>query len=297
MKRIGILATGMSEIRGLPGALQRLFGHDFFPITERPDKPFNSFTSDRITNPTSAAPENVLKVVQRVAAELDTANADFVVIVDDLELVNLARIAPVLEHMRQAVNAHLTALRIKDKIVAETLTKAFRERVSFHLAVPMLEAWFFADLETLRPLALNKTPELAPGGDPEAFETADGAFASEDGSACRPWEHLTSYKRKLHKPTWMCADRTHHPKAYLAWLMKDPSEKGCSRYSETDHAVRALENLDWPATLRVPEHCNYLRALIEDLSIALNEPLPWLDDPETPVPTRFVRGSRVLRNL
>lgn len=94
MKRIGVLATGMSEIKGLPGALQRLFGHDFFAITERRDKPFNSFTSDRIKSPTSAAPDNVLKVVQRVAAELDTANADFVVIVDDLELVNLARITP-----------------------------------------------------------------------------------------------------------------------------------------------------------------------------------------------------------
>lgn len=297
MKRVGILATGMSEIKGLPGALQRLFGHTFFPITERRDKPFNNFTSDRIKSPTSAAPDNVLKIVQRVAAELDTENADFVVIVDDLELVNRTRLEPVLEHMRQAVHAHLTTLRTRDRIVAERLTGAFRERVSFHLAVPMLEAWFFADRATLRPLALNKPPELVPGSDPEAFETADEIFAAEDGSACRPWEDLPGHKRKLHKPTWMCADRTRHPKAYLAWLMKDPSEKGCSRYSETNHAVQALENLDWPATLRTPEHCAYLRALIEDLSIALNEPLPWLKDSATAAPTRFARGSRVLRNL
>lgn len=37
--------------------------------------------------------------------------------------------------------------------------------------------------------------------------------------------------------------------------------------------------------------------MIEDLSIALNEPLPWLEDPGVAVQTRFVRGGRVLRNI
>lgn len=236
MKRVGILATGMAEIAGLPGALQRLFGHEFFPIVERRGKPFDSFTSDG--PPPSRAFTKVLKIVQRVAAELETAGADLVVIVDDLELVNLACPEPVIENVRLAVHTHLETLRAKHRIVAGTLTCAFRERASFHLAVPMLESWFFADPGALSTLALNGPPQLVPGRDPEAFETADQAFATDDGSACRPWDHLQGRKRKLHRPAWMCVDRTRHPKAYLAWLMKDHAEKGCSRYSETDQGVK-----------------------------------------------------------
>lgn len=297
--KVALLATGRAEIEGLPGALMRLFDrHTFHPIFERAldRKPFDGFTST--PPPEAAAIPGVLKVVQRAAAELESGAADRVVILDDLELVNMSWPARVVESVRLAVSRHLEDLARRGQGPVEPLAQALRERASFHLAVPMLEAWFFGDPEVLGAMALNSWPALRPGLDPEAFQTADLEYASDDGSACKPWQHLTGKRRKLHRPEWDRPDRCSHPKAYLAWLMKDPAVKRCSRYRETDHGVRALERLEWRRVLSQSEHYAYLRALIEDLSITLDEPLEWLADPPVSVPTRYRHGgATVLRNL
>jgi hypothetical protein len=297
MSHVGILATGRAESEGIPGALEQLFNHTFAPIFMRTvdREPFGNINTP--PSPVSSVHSTALKIVQKVASELERNTFDFIVILDDLELTNLARPGQVVEHMRLAVLDHLETAGAKGWGNKNELVRAFRERVSFHLAVPMLEAWFFADLDALIGLQLNTPPKLVDGSDPEAFTTADCDYASDQGSACIPWQHLPPAKRKLLRPPWTCADPTHHPKAYLSWLMKDPREKGCSRYREIAHGVSVLEALDWQRTLRDPAHYSYLRAFLQDLSIALNVPLPWLDGPAAGVPTMHIHGGSVLRNV
>lgn len=142
-------------------------------------------------------------------------------------------------------------------------------------------------------------PSWESARDPEDFLTRDPVYLADDGSACAAWRALAPKTRKDHDPAWLRAGRDLHPKAFLAWLCRDPAQKKCSRYRETHEGADALRALDWTAALGSPEHCTYLRALVEDLADGLDErrAVP-VDGRASPLTShREPREGPVLRNI
>lgn len=298
--KIGVITTGRAELKGLHHALELLFpGHDFRPIPKiRPDTPYDGFTSAEI-DPTTPVDldSNAGRLVRAVAAALE--GHDRVLLLDDLELVNAGRTAAVIRYLRDHVKEYIERFaREYGPMEARSLAEKLRQSASFHLAVPMIESWFFADPSALERMHVTVAPALEPGKDPEEFLTRDSAYDDDDLSGCTNWHAITDPKKKKScSPEWDRDERQKHPKAYLAWLMKDPGDKRCSRYRETEHGVAALKDLDWQRALARPEHCAHLRAMVFDLSIALESPLSWLEDPARPASTEPKWPAGTLRNI
>lgn len=292
MTTVAILPTGVVELRGLPSALQKLFpgGQCEFTVISQPDskpdsKPYNGFTTAELPASNLPVPSNCTKLIQAAIGALFSKHrrekrADFVLILDDLELANAHQPKVVTDTVRQAAVAHVASLRAAGNgDLADRAEKAFREQVSFHLAVPMVEAWFFADPNGAANAGVEAArlpPQLVANRDPEHFETNDSAYDADTGANCTAWHHLSLRKQRKHRPEWV--DRQHrqqHPKAYLAWLMRDPAEKKCSRYRESHEGVNALKNLDWETALQPQEMCVFLRAMVHDIAEMLDIlPLP-----------------------
>jgi hypothetical protein len=283
--RVAVLPTGRAELLGLPDSLGRLFpGHDFLAVPKivGTNEPFDGFTSTRLAadGPTNES-TSVGKIVRQMAAELvpgrrgDTP--DLFVVLDDLELSNREQPQLVIDVFRRATEQHLQSLRGSNPGLADRVRTALQARASLHLAAPMLEAWFFADPQgptNARVPPGRLPPNWESQADPEDFLTREQDFLDENACTCTAWQALPERKQREHRPAWLCDSREHHPKAFLAWLCRDPAEKKCSRYRETHEGADALRRLDWPASLRNAEHCTYLRALVEDLADGLGEPLP-----------------------
>ena len=298
--RVGVITTGKAELAGLHVALARLFPeHEFSPLpARRPDVPFNGVTSSTISE---TAPVDVQtaagKLVRSAAAALE--DHDRVIILDDLELENLRQTELVLSYVRDHVAAYLRWFSATyGQAEADVVADMLRTRASFHLAVPMLESWFFADPTALARMNVRAAPKLAPTADPEQFQTRDPDYDTDDCSSCTSWLAIADPKKKRNNcPEWDRSARQLHPKAYLAWLMKDPDNKRCSRYRETEHGARALQGLDWQGALANEGHCAYMRALVLDLSIALDVPLPWLNDSSRPALTDYKWPGHIMRNI
>jgi hypothetical protein len=309
--RVAVLPTGRMELLGLPRALEALFpDHEFRSICQFPKRPgeevpFDSFTSlDQPLTRMQRNP-NLAAIVERMAAEMGRGPRgqqppDLLFVLDDLELPNRHQPEVVVQVFREATERHLRQLASTDPTRASEVAQALQLRASFHLATPMIEAWVFADPDGPRnagvpdeqfPLDWESTR------DPEAFLTQDLAYLADD--ACAAWNALPSHKRKKEtKPPWCKALREMHPKAYLAWLCRDPAEKNCSRYRESHEGANALAKLCWESALRSPEHCTYLRALVEDLADGLGETLELPGGSVSPhTDHRARRPSPVLRNI
>jgi len=71
--RVALLATGVTEFLGLPGALQRLFpGHVFEAIEDLPARPFHGFTSNTLPAPRIAGVVTALdKLMARAVSLVD----------------------------------------------------------------------------------------------------------------------------------------------------------------------------------------------------------------------------------
>lgn len=305
MARIALLPTGRMEWHGLGPALARLFpAHKFLALPSQDEidtqldgeYPLPGFADNLLT--TNRENENAKKLVSRAAQAITKDRhcpaADQVVILDDLELANLHQPQVVVEVMRASVKHYLDQL--PSHLRAAT-AQALQQRVSFHLARPMIESWIFADCRGPQ-RAGAPHPGLVKPGDPEAFETDDPAYLTDVG--CAGYQHRLRTRGKVdkkHTPLWLrgkTSPRRHqHPKAYLAWLCSDPAETTCTRYRETHEGVTALEALDWNALLAHPDHAPFARALIHDIADALGEdrPFPGRCAPETSAP------PTVLRNL
>jgi hypothetical protein len=99
-------------------------------------------------------PDTALELVQRAAIwalgdeRAERPAADLVVILDDLELTNRDQEAVVVDVMRAAAAKHLAGLRNAD--TRQRTADALAAKVSFHLAAPMIESWFFADTRLAR---------------------------------------------------------------------------------------------------------------------------------------------------
>lgn len=315
---VKIIPTGKAELLGLEACLQRLFpDHSFETVKGGIDEngeviPLNGFTTSEITNPQKIG-TCLSKLIEQLAAEAHPGRygnpADLAILIDDLELANISQPNIVVESVRNAVQAHLRKLNdsIRSANTMNLVQRALQDKASFHLAVPMVEAWFFADHSALphagvRPERLP--PRIRAGIDPEQFETDDEAFSVDDGCGCTHLHqrNLRLKERSRRKVPWLFKDekiqRERHPKAYLSWLCRDPEDSHCTTYRESHQGVQALQSLNWSKVLGHPDHCAFARAFIDDLIDKLGQPaFPLPQGNGHSLVSRKYHATRVLRNI
>src|SRR5262249_50605916 len=132
---------------------------------------------------------------------------DYVFGIDDLELENRDQPEAVIHAFRCAVAAELANRRramnadTYDKFVARV-----KENCSFHLFVPMSEAYLYADPEVLRAIDCTRQVHLAPDCDVEQFRTTDPDYLAASAQPSPSWA-IDLNSRPL------------HPKRYLQFLL------------------------------------------------------------------------------
>jgi hypothetical protein len=272
--RVSLITTGEMEFRGLAASLKRLFpDHDFYAEPMTPGRPFHGFTGARVRPLAANDPPGISAQLLRAALGTVAApgasppDADLSIVVEDLELVNKGNEATVVNHVRDSATRLVQEMgSASNPVVVRGL---LRERVSFHLAVPMPESWFFGDLSALATEVQSQhlPPVLAANRDLEDFLAVDPAFLADNGSGCSTW--IAGGSKPFRSPRWLIARRAEHPKAYLAWLTRDPMSGDCSRYKETKEGVRLLGRMCWSTVLGNLSGFAYLRALVRDLESAL----------------------------
>lgn len=309
--RIAIVPTGRMEHAGLADALKQLFpAHEFYALpTEEElrskqhiDFPISSFTSTDVSRLVGKE-NNADKLLQRALGEAlgdgrRRFAADLVIIIDDLELVNQNQPQCVVQIMREAAERHLHRLNYESQ-KQDRHRRILRERVSFHLAKPMIEAWLLADSTASAEAGCWRTSRLKHPNDPEAFETADDEYHVDDGSDCMAYLAQPERKKRKCKPGWLkrAAQRRHHPKDYLSWLCKDPNDCKCSSYDETRGGADALRRLDWTALFGDQHSACFARSMIADLAERLQTQLPFPGDQAAETDLHQRPQDHRLRNL
>jgi hypothetical protein len=299
--RVWVLATGEMELIGLPVALKARFPAHEFEAQRAPNGgPFDGFTSCRLPLPSRKIPSNLTKLVQETVRLIEQYEDGLVLIIDDVELCNMDQLKFVGDEVRAAFEGHLqarfapvpdeTSRRRRGRQEDEArLREQLRQRVSFHLARPMIESWVFAD------------PYTHGAQDPEEFSFAEPRYLLDDGAACERWRGLRSSKQAEHKPLWLKltspALRAQHPKAALAWLHQEPTEMSCSAYRETHEGAEALKVLDWSAVLNHSRHMAALRSLHNDLASDLDPARVSEGDVLEETRLLTAKDARLLRNL
>ncbi len=301
--RVALLTTGKTEFFGFPTALTALFpGHHFESVGDVPGRPFHGFTSARLPAPTVLGVESALdKIVKHAVALVDPqspreATWDLVLFIEDLELANLDQPQTVCDVVRQSVKHHISQLG-RPPEAAASLEVAVRERVSFHLLVPMIEAWFFGAPSALT--SLGVTSAFHKKGDPEKFESTHQDYLNAIASQCSGW--CRNHRPKDDRPKWIREDgrRAEHPKGYLQWLLICPEHKTCTRYREGEGgAATALAKIDWAQLFTSLDRMRWARTLVQDIAERLGvQPTIDLEGEVTPHTERRASPSMVLRNV
>jgi hypothetical protein len=283
--RIQLIVTGQLEQQGLHLSLRRLFAATGADVEFLPPQKTQDFTSNRV-GPLLRGSEAPRSLAAKLAAALVAAvypgrggnlHADYAFAIDDLELVNADQPAHVLDYFAHAVRAYVEsffpAASSRDRVY-----QALRERASFHLLVPMPEAYFFGEPAALKRANAIKAPcRFDSARDVEDFEVEDPNYLAPAPENA-PWN-----KENRHR----------HPKNYIRYLC-DPTGQVPRAYRETHEGAEALKSLDWQKVLRDEKHAQFARALIDDIADALAVPAPC---PGTCSPLTARRGDGVLRNL
>lgn len=282
MISVGLIVTGESERIGLAPALGRLFPQATFAVV--PGR-VDGFTSRRIPATfTPPAPElgdtNEQKLINTLLGAITDRNSsfDYAIVIDDLETENWGHAAVVTSYIRQVIE-HILARE------TQRSRDLMREKCSFHLLHPMLEALFFGDANALDAAGASPTyPVQRAPGDVEQFTATDADYLNARDEPKR--------SRSQGIRRWAVVDRVHKPKHYLMYLSEQP---GGTPYKETEGGVNALKSLDWTTLFTNPTEVTFARSLIEDIAAMLNVANPHPGDcaPETSQSTQ----QNVLRNL
>lgn len=299
MATVRVLTTGRMEQKALHTSLQAIFPDHTFLAHERLD----GFTG-------APLPPNYEELARRPRLRLNIdkfvntiiglfapggrrPRPDYVLAIDDLELVNADAPERVTATVRDAIERNLRAWPV-DGAARERLRADLRERCSFHLMAPMTEAYFFAD-----PGAFARATAPAPDHplrfdsrhcDVEAFSVDDAAYLAPAANS---------------DIVWRKDNRRRHPKHYLEYLT-DPALDGRCRYDEVTTGADALASLAWPQLVSrsdlPPAHLQFARSMLADLHDMLGDgsadaPLAQLE-PRHCHPLTWPPGrAPVLRNL
>lgn len=310
--RVAILPTGLTEWHGLYLALEKLFpGHQFYQVPTQAEVdsdpgrfPYRGFTSSTLkpgalNDPPEDAADLISRALQEALGDRHREVADLVVVIDDLEIANVHQASHVVGVFRAAAVQHLSSVSGNVRLKTTTV---LRERVSFHLLVPMIESWFFAD--PTAPARAGVPPErpvaLDVNDDPEEFLTADPQYLSATEDSCPCW--VSKGRTKGTRPAWLgTLPRERHPKGYLQWLCRDGEDSHCTKYGESTTGADALKGLHWGLVLSRPSpQLKYLASLIDDIADALGQqPVTGqLDRALAPLTARVSKNPLpLLRNL
>jgi hypothetical protein len=204
---------------------------------------------------------------------------DYVFGIDDLELVNRDQPKASITAFRHAVAAELASRRRTTNADRyDKFEAAVKEQCSFHLFVPMTEAYFFGDADALRTAGCTRQAILVPDSDVEQFQTTDPDYLAPPRQPPPSWAIDLSVRHL-------------HPKRYLQFLL-DPTW-----YGETSQGVDALLSLDWNGVLARPRQTLFLRSLFQDLADAVGEDMTRFPGDPQPLTSDYSNRNRILRNL
>jgi hypothetical protein len=292
--RVQLVVTGDVENKALGRSLERVLSGSSNVSFDRPLLVSDgAMTPNRLRDPSSSAeiPEPVRKMARALVTQTWFPRSkrdglpDLVVGIDDLELANVHQPHVVIAWLRKAVQQHVTERFSAQDAV--TVREALRARCSFHLLVPLVEAYFFGEQAALaRAGVAAEIPVHQLGRDVEEFETDDPQFL--------PIAQVRNAEKAGAGYSWWREER--HPKRYLEFLV----ERSGGLYVETRGGARALEELDWPKMGADADSLQFARAMFEDLSQALDTPNPlgWGAISSCTYPDKSVRPENLtLRNL
>lgn len=282
MSRVQLVVTGDMEWVALEDSLRHAFSKvelDFLPTLKVQD-----FTSSRLGSHPGRVPGQKTRA-QQMATAIVSALApgqflnsipDLVLAVDDLELANVDQPHVVTEYLAREIE-----FTIKDRPLLRSdetrVRELLRHRASFHLFVPMPEAYFYAEPDALvRAGATAKSRFNVTQRDTETFEVED-----------------PSYRGWLEKRAPKAVEPHRHPKQYLRYLC-DPAASIERAYRETKEGASALKKLSWPTVTARADRETYARALLEDFADGLGT--TW-QSPGPVAPLTARRSGGLLRNL
>lgn len=237
---------------------------------------------------------NMVERLWKSVTEPVIAGADpsrFAFAIDDLELANrppLGEPANVVGLVRAAVESFLADQFSSDR-ARERHRELLRERCSFHLLAPMLEAYFFGERGALTRAGVPVGREAhRAAGDVESFRANDPSWSAPQSPA---WQAMRDRRARGRQ------NPDDHPKDYLDFL-RDPT---APTYKETRDGVAALRTLAWrDVAWDSRDGLGFARAFFADLASAADQPPPLGDAQGDPVTWASRRGgprTLALRNL
>lgn len=289
--RVKLIVTGDMEARALPQSLQQYFprerdGDDV--IWERARK-LPCATSHRLSADSTVPSQPMLALARAMLDEAIDGKrgepADLVVVIDDVEIFNLGREATIANHFRAAVALGLDQ-KASSQATRERYCQRIKERCSFHVLRPMVEAYLFGDPLALARTGVTVAPSLRHATDVEEFEAVDGDWLQK----CQ----LVNHQQNAAGRDWWRDEL--HPKRYLAELI---ARSGRATYDETIQGADALQGLNWVSVPKVRSDVAFARALFEDLAdwFDVASPISGTSHPVFYPPVATNRDSLVLRNL
>jgi len=304
---VKLIVTGKMEEKALATALTREFSGLSFSTKRLDGMTSVDFKVPPVSKP--SVPQNVDKLASELVAAVDPGRKgtpeDMAIVIDDLEVANLQQPKVVIKYFREAVT-RCVLNRWPSQNRQQSCLEKVRESCSFHLFVPMTEAYFFGEVPDALNRAGVKLPSMVSSAtmDVEDFLVTDDAgylwaraqkipgIKDDVPYWAPPLSNLTEQKAAERLKNWY----KRHPKHYLEYLY---DRKGINKkktgYQETDGGVKALESLDWNSVLSGnPNHVKYLRSLFDDISCRFGLPNPYSG--ECAFITDCKQGS-VLRNI
>ncbi|KHD07911.1 hypothetical protein PN36_17345 [Candidatus Thiomargarita nelsonii] len=288
MAHIQLIVTG--DLEKLALALNRVTVFTQANINFiKPQYKMESFTSgdvSKIPPKPQRKDGNIDKLAAALVAEINLSQPpDMVIVIDDLEIANFHQPELVASGFHDAVDWYIQNYNWASQRTRQTRIERLRERCSFHLLVPMVEAYFFGEV----PDALNRAGAV--------LQSSVSGMDVENFAVKNDHDYL-----KAPKGTSFWAknpnDRVQHPKRYLDYLCcSDVNLNRASRYRETKGGVKALEKINWDSILLDNSpYLAYLRSLFDDISNRFNltNPYPGVCAPVTDCGTGI---SNILRNI
>jgi len=289
MTQIKLIVTGDMEKLALHESLRRVFPveRDGEAVVWGQPRKVQCATSHRLEE--GRAPSAPMRdMAKAMLAEVGIGKrgqpASLVVVIDDVELGNLDRENLIARHFVAAVESLLTAYSADTQRRYRDL---LRERCSFHLLKPMVEAYLFGDPAALQAsgVPIGTVPQLVHPTDVEQFECNDRAWL--------PTCHAQNQRHQIAKPWWR---HECHPKHYLEHL----AQCGQVFYDETRQGRDALAGLGWQQVPKCPGDVPFVRSLFEDIADWFGVPNPLVSGTTHPrfYPVRSARrATLLLRNM
>lgn len=237
MKRIRFIVTGVVEHKAIVPSLSRLFPNKTAndeAVEWLPPRKTMAGTTNRLR--AESLDVGMKDLARAMVAETwegeDRKPADLVIVVDDVELHNFDQQSLICEKFREAVEVEFARRASSMKQAAystDDLRERVRERCSFHLLCPMVEAYLFADREALTRAgcAVDVAPRFT-SPPYEDFECCDPTWLPRCDEKNRTMARLYPWWREQR-----------HAKHYLEHLVEQNGEL----YTETIQGKEALASL------------------------------------------------------